>query len=80
LAGGTVAIVPDDAEDSGWRVLLVPTHGQTETIYYGDSEQATRIYTLADEVQRKANDTGRAQAFTVSKNSDVVAINEPLKN
>ncbi|BBP00383.1 hypothetical protein [Sulfuriferula nivalis] len=75
LAGDTVAIVPFATEDEGWRVLLVPTRGQIETIYYGDSEQATRIYALADAMQRKANDTGKAQVFTVPND-----INQPSKN
>jgi hypothetical protein len=80
LPGGTIAVVPDDEENSGWRVLLVPEHGQTTTIYYGDKDQAARIYTLADAVQRKVTDAGRPQRFVVSKNGNVAAINEPFKN
>jgi hypothetical protein len=78
--GGTIAVVPEDEENSGWRVLLVPEHGQTTTIYYGEQERAARIYTLADAVQRKVTETGRPQRFVVSKNGNVAAINKPFKN
>lgn len=78
LPGGTIAIVPFAANDEDWRVLLVPTHGNTKTIYYGDSDRAERIYAITSAMQSKANNTGAAQAVTFS--SDGVAINKAIKN
>jgi hypothetical protein len=80
LAGGTIAITPDNAEGSGWRVLLVPTHGLTETIYYGNSDWATRIFTIADAIQHKANETGKAQTITVTNDGVAVDIDNPIEN
>jgi 3-deoxy-D-manno-octulosonate 8-phosphate phosphatase KdsC-like HAD superfamily phosphatase len=69
-AGDTVAIMTGDDEDSSWHVLLVPSHGQTKTIYYGDNNKAMIIYDLANEVQIKANDTGKAQIFTLPSDTN----------
>jgi hypothetical protein len=64
-AGDTVVIITGDDDDSSWRVLIVPSHGQSKTIYYGDNNKAVIIYDLAIKVQLKANETGKAQIFTL---------------